>query len=271
VFLIPFVKETHVIYTVQPGDTLFSIAERFGSTLSLIQQANFLYPPTTDPGLIYAGWTLLVPVPAEQPFRSIYITAPKDTLFQIGHRFSAHVDLLLGINRHIQNQNMIFIGQPLWVPAFVYEVEPGDTLSGLSRRFQIPINHILYANEGRPGFSLDLMYAGYRLIIPMPSSRNIVVTRPISGDMFRNGEQVEGFARSFEANVLTELRDDNGVIVSKERFTTASEGAPAYGYFVTTVPFDRAPTTRGGELWVYARSADDGRIIDLVQVRVYYS
>lgn len=263
------VKETHVLYTVQPGDTLFAIASRLGSSVAEIQKANLLYPPFANPNTIYPGWALLVPLPAEHPYRTIYITVPGDTFVRIGLRFSAHADLLAGINRQIQGQPLTG-GQPLWVPAFVYEVQSGDTLSGISRHFQIPVGHILNANEGRPGFSLDLIYAGYRLLLPLPSSRNIVVIRPYPGDLFQSGDRIEGFARAFEANVLFQLRDDNDVVVSNEKFTTATEGGPAYGYFAANVPFDRAPTSQGGHLWVYARSAKDGSIIDLVQVRVYF-
>lgn len=263
-------KQTHVVYTVQPGDTVYAISSRFGSSAAEIQKANVLHPPFTDPYLIYPGWKLLVPVPAEMPFRIIYITAPGDTLFRIGQQFSASVDLIVGVNRRIQNPNLLYIGQPMWVPAFVYEVEPGDSLVRISNHLQVPVNDILYANEGRPGFSLDLLYAGFRLLIPLPSSRDIVVIRPLPGDLIESGIRVEGFARVFEASVLLQIRDDNGVIVSNERFTTALEGAPAYGYFTETIPFDRTPTSPGGELWVYARSANDGSIIHLVRVRVYF-
>ncbi len=264
----PTVKETHFYYTVQPGDTVHSIAARFGSTTAAVQSANALFPPFTDPFLIFPGWTLLIPVPAEKPFRTIYIVAPGDNLYRISQRFSAHPDLLAGVNRGIQNPNLIFLGQPLWVPAFVYQVEPGDSLNRIANQFGLSLNSILYANEGRPGFSRDLLYSGYRLALPLPSSRNISVIRPLPGDLFRSGGAIEGFARVFEANVLVQVQDDNGGVVSNERFTTALEGAPAYGYFRITVPFDRTPTTQSGWIWVYARSANDGRIIDLVRIRV---
>lgn len=169
------------------------------------------------------------------------------------------------------NPNLIQVGEPLWVPAMVYEVEQGDSLWRIAQQFQVTINQLLLANEGRPGFSLDLLYPGFRLLIPLPSSRNIVVIRPYPGDRIESGIQVEGFARVFEANVLFQIRDDLGTVVSKERFTTALAGAPLYGYFSITLPFDQLPTTRGGEIWVYARSAKDGSIIDLVQVPVYFS
>ncbi|OLO39390.1 hypothetical protein BTR23_10160 [Alkalihalophilus pseudofirmus] len=265
----PVVRETHVVYTIQPGDTLFSIAARLGSTVSEIIRTNIPDPHITDPGLIYPGWTLVIPVPTEHPYRTIYMIKPQDTLYRIAQQFSAHIDLVAGVNR-LQNPNLIYVGQPLWVPAFVYEIEAGDTLSSISRRFQIPIANILAANDGRPGFSLDLIYVGFRLLLPLPSSRNIVTIRPLPGDIIQSGERVEGFARVFEANVLMQIRDNNNVIVSNERFTTALEGPPAYGYFSGTIPFDQPPTTRGGEIWVYSRSAVDGSIIDLVQTRIYF-
>ncbi len=264
------VRETHVVYTVQPGDTIYSIAARFSSAVDAIRRANALYPPVTDPNLIYPGWTLAVPAPAIQPYRTIYIVAPGDSLYSIAQRFGAHADLLAGVNR-IQDPNRIYAGQAQWVPAFVYEVAPGDTLLRISQHVGIPISRILAANVGRPCFSVDLIYPGFRLLVPLPSSRNIVVIRPLPGDMIRSGQRVEGFARVFEANVLMQIRDDNNVVVSNERYTTALQGAPSYGYFSATLPFDRRPTSRGGELWVYARSARDGSIIDLVEVRIYFA
>ncbi len=46
------------IYTIQSGDTLTSLAERFNTTVSAILQAN---PQITTPGLIYAGQRLVIP------------------------------------------------------------------------------------------------------------------------------------------------------------------------------------------------------------------
>ena len=85
-----------------------------------------------------------------------------------------------------------------------------------------------------------------------------------------NGQRIEGQARVFEANVLYQLRDANGTIVSNERSTMADKGAPEYGNFTSTLPFDRTPTSNTGELWVYTRSAKDGSIQDLVKTKVYF-
>lgn len=44
-------------YIVQPGDTLYSIASRFGITLQALLAAN----PGMQPGLVYVGQVITVP------------------------------------------------------------------------------------------------------------------------------------------------------------------------------------------------------------------
>ena len=46
------------VYIVQPGDTLFKIAQRFGTTVNAILAAN---PEITDPNRIYPGQKILIP------------------------------------------------------------------------------------------------------------------------------------------------------------------------------------------------------------------
>ncbi|MBE3598800.1 MAG: LysM peptidoglycan-binding domain-containing protein [Limnochordaceae bacterium] len=45
-------------YTVQPGDTLFFIAQRFGTTVTAILALN---PQITNPDLIFPGQVICVP------------------------------------------------------------------------------------------------------------------------------------------------------------------------------------------------------------------
>jgi len=44
-------------YTIRPGDTLWSIANRFGVSLQALMQANSI----TDPAAIYVGQTIYIP------------------------------------------------------------------------------------------------------------------------------------------------------------------------------------------------------------------
>lgn len=265
----PVVQGVHIIYTVRPGDALYSIARRFGSEVQLIEQTNALFPPITDPGLIYPGQVLLIPETGIGQRQEItYIVNPGDSLYTIGLRFSVTPDILAGLNPQITNINLIYADLPLEVPAFIYSVERGQSLYSISRELGVPMNAIIQANANRPGFSPDLLYEDYELIIPLPASRNILVRVPLPGSRIMPGQALEGIARAFEAVIHYQLIDDNRQSVISEKTLLVSEGAPAFGTFSSALRYERQPTTSSGELWVYARSARDGRIIDLVQVRV---
>jgi LysM repeat protein len=265
---VPIIFRGSSLYTVRQGDTLYSIAQRFQSSVEEIMRVNHLFPPVTDPGLIFPGDVLVVPSLLNTGKVS-YIVKPGDSIGLIAFRFSTFTDLVSGIN-HVENPQLIYPNQALNVPAFIYEVQMGDTLYAISRKFGIPLLSLSRANQGRLGFQEDLIWPGFYLILPLPTSRNIVVWTPLPGTRVSTGQRITGQARAFEANVLHQLRDANGVIVSNERFTTADIGAPAYGNFVSTLPFDRNPSSNTGELWVYTRSAKDGSIQDLVRTIVYF-
>jgi LysM repeat protein len=256
------------IYTVRSGDNVYSIAQRYQSSVQEILRINYLLPPVTDTGMIYPGNVLIVP-DLSTSGRVSYIVNWGERLNQIAFRFSTPLELLSGMNS-ISNPNVINPNQQIRVPAFIYEVELGDTLARIANRFGVSIGNLIRANQGRPGFSVDVIWPGYQLILPLPTTRNIVVWNPLPGTRIVNGQRITGQARAFEATILHQLRDMNGVIVSNERFTTAAAGAPAYGNFSSTIPFDRTPTTTSGELWVYTRSSNDGSIQDLVKTTVYF-
>ncbi|CAM3419175.1 LysM peptidoglycan-binding domain-containing protein [Marinicrinis lubricantis] len=262
------IEANHFIYTVRPGDSLYSIATSLGSAVQFIEQTNALYPPVTDPGLIYPGQVLIVTESGLQQKNQVrQIVSPGNTLYRIAQRYSTNVELLAGINQIIQPQ-LILVNQLLLVPAFIYEVENGDTLNKIALRFGVSLSSLLEANRGRPGLSPDLIFPGYRLIIPLPTSANIAVTQPLPGETIQPGESLEGYARLFEGSGLYRILDDTGQIVANERAFQTLGGAPQFSYFSAVLQLDRTPRTPTGELWVYSRSPRDGSIQDLVQVKV---
>ncbi|MBM7578066.1 LysM peptidoglycan-binding domain-containing protein [Jeotgalibacillus terrae] len=264
----PIVNGMHYVYTVQPGDTLYSIALRLGSSVADIESANALYPPFTDPGLIFPGQLLIVTTPGTT--QTNHIVAPGDNLYRLAQRYSTTVDLLFGINSQLTDPGLIYVNQRLLVPAFVYQVEPGDTLNRIAAWFGTSLTALLQANEQRPGFSPDVIFPGYRLLIPLPSSGNIVVFSPFPGTRIRQGTILSGFARAFEGAILYKIVDAAGTTVTNESPIQASAGGPAFGSYSIPIIFNRNPSAQTGELWVYARSANDGSIVDLVKVRVLF-
>ncbi|MGD7044773.1 LysM peptidoglycan-binding domain-containing protein [Jeotgalibacillus proteolyticus] len=264
----PIIDSTFFIYTVQPGDTLTSIAYRFSSSVSAIEQANALYPPITDPGLIIPGQRVVVE--KNGPAVIYRIVHGGDNLYQFAQDYSSAVDVIYGINPQIGNPGLLYVNQTVFVPAFVYRVEEGDTLAQIASQFGLPLSALFSANLNRPGWSPDVIYPGYDLLIPLPSSGNILVTSPKPGSTVAAGQTLSGFARAFEGSILYQLQDSAGGTITRESSIQASAGGPSFGSFSIPIQFERTPQTSSGELWVYARSAEDGRMIDWVKIPVMF-
>jgi len=100
-----------VEYVVQPGDTLFSIAKRFGVDMQELASANNI----TDPSTIYVGQRLVIPGAAETPARELYKVQPGDTLSSIAQRFGVSLQDLMTANG-ITDPDAIYVGQVLRIP-----------------------------------------------------------------------------------------------------------------------------------------------------------
>lgn len=125
------------LYTVQPGDTLFLIAQRFGTTLQALIACN---PQITNPNLIFPGQVICVcfqpvgfPPPPPCPRGFIYTVQPGDSLFSIAQRFGVSLPSLICANPQIANPNVIFPGQQICVctatGATAQQTDPGNSAS----------------------------------------------------------------------------------------------------------------------------------------------
>ena len=106
------VPHTH---TVLPGDTLYSLGRRFGTTVWAIAQANAI----RNVNSIRVGQVLLIPpnMPgtAPDPLPRLYVVQNGDTLSGIAWRFSTSVAAVAQANA-IANPDVIHIGQQLYIP-----------------------------------------------------------------------------------------------------------------------------------------------------------
>ncbi len=106
-----------VTHVVQPGETLFRIAMRYGTTVDAIVEANQL----VNPDFIVPGQRLVIPTagaPAGTPAggERIYIVQPGDNLFRIGLKFNMLWTAIAARNG-ITNPNAIYPGQRLIIPS----------------------------------------------------------------------------------------------------------------------------------------------------------
>ena len=107
------------MYQVVAGDTLWAIAERFGTTVAALTAANQL----TDPNLIYPGEVLTLPAgitppspdTAARPSATIYRVVAGDTLWAIAERFGTTVAALTAANQ-LTDPNLIYLGEVLTLP-----------------------------------------------------------------------------------------------------------------------------------------------------------
>jgi LysM repeat protein len=167
-------------YVVQYGDTLSSIAKRFGVTVAALKSANNL---TSD--AIYAGEILRIPAPTPlTPTRTAtplpagsfhYTVQAGDQLLALARRFGVTTSAIRSANR--LTSDTLFAGQVLVIPApfptatlapgaQFYVVQPGDQLLRIARRFGITLSALKAAN----GLASDTLQPGQVLTIPGPTA-----------------------------------------------------------------------------------------------------
>lgn len=121
-------------YTVQAGDTLFSIAMRYNTSVAAIKQLNKLTSDT-----ILVGQKLLIPSDSPTaptvavPKASSYIVQAGDSLYTIATRYGTTLHDLMDLN-DIPNPNLIYVGQALAIPTNVAVTKPGLILDPPSVR-----------------------------------------------------------------------------------------------------------------------------------------
>lgn len=96
--------EAALIHTVVPGETVWRISQKYGTTVAAVAGANSL----ADANLIYSGQALVIP--------GKHRVAPGETLWKIARQYGATVTAIAGANK-LANPNLIYPGQILNIPA----------------------------------------------------------------------------------------------------------------------------------------------------------
>lgn len=96
---------TTIYYTVEPGNTLWGIAQYFGTTPEAIARLNGI--PVMDQ--IYPGQKLRIPV-TEIQAPEYYVVRPGDTLWTISQRFNVPMETIMQ-NNSFTDPNVIYPGQ----------------------------------------------------------------------------------------------------------------------------------------------------------------
>ena len=137
------------IYTVQKGDTLYSIANKYNTTVSQLKTLNNL---TTNN--LSIGTVLKIPS-SNNITQNIYTIQKGDTLYKIAAQNNTTVDILKEINN--LTNNTLSIGQQLKLPQTEiieipttlknYTVQKGDTLYSIAKNNNTTVNKIKELNN----------------------------------------------------------------------------------------------------------------------------
>lgn len=245
------------LYGVQPGDTLFLIAQRFGVSLEALIAAN---PQIVNPNVIFPTQVICVPVqvipPAPQPCPIgprppacvggfLYGVIPGDTMFLIAHRFGISLATLIAANPQIVNPNIILAGQVICVPIppppnrppappacvgqCLYGVQPGDTLFLIAQRFGVTLQALLAANPQivDPNLIVATQVICVPVTVPAPGVCPVVLSVQFLGPTDQPSPVVGGFV---QLQPLTTIRATFSVPVNEAFFFLTPTGTNVFEF-----------------------------------------
>lgn len=166
-----------VIHVVRMGDTMYSIARMYGTTVEAIAHLNNI----SNPSYIQVGQQLIIPRGPYTPAPTVtppagpcyYVVQRGDTLYSIARRYGTTVEAI-AIANNIANPSLIYVGQRLTIPNCghpvptppihrVHVVQRGETLCSIARLYGTTYWAIAMANNlPNP----NIIYVGQRLVIP---------------------------------------------------------------------------------------------------------
>ena len=147
-------------YTVKSGDSLWSIANKYETTVNTLKSLNNL---TSD--VLNVGQVLLIPNESSNGTSnnsSTYTVKAGDSLWNIANKYGITVDELKNLNG--LTSNILNIGQVLKVPSGgnTYTVKSGDSLWSIANRYGTTVDTLKSLN----GLTSNTLMIGQVLNLP---------------------------------------------------------------------------------------------------------
>lgn len=180
-------------YVVKKGDSLWSIARKYGLSVAELKALNNLSSNT-----LHIGDTLLVSSvnSTDDNISDEYYTVKSgDTLWGIARKYNMSVDDLKSLNN--LSSNNLSIGQKLIVSKASsndYTVVAGDTLWGIARKFNVSVDDLKSLNN----LTSNSLSIGMVLKIPPYSNKKNEETNVY---VVKSGDSLWSIARKFNSTV----------------------------------------------------------------------
>lgn len=210
----------HVIHRVRSGETLSTIASRYGVSIAQLKMTNRIRT-----NLIRPGQRLRIPFGGADAVSDtkIYTVKAGDTLSTIASRYGVSVVRLKRANR--LSGDSLRIGDRLEIPTQVavsevpkrvaqsrtHRVRSGESLYTIGKRYGVSVDRIKAAN----GLRRNTIRVGQELVIPARSSGSADVSEG-KVHRVRSGDTLSEIARRYGTTV-SKLRSANGLTSNRLR------------------------------------------------------
>lgn len=207
------------MYTVKKGDTLYSIAKVYNTSVEDIKKLNYF----TNNSL-YVGQVIRIPeiFTKEEEFYVPqfinYVVKKGDSLYSIAKKYNVSVDTLIGDNA--LKSNILTIGQNLKIrteesiveecfgedidipisSTNTYTVKRGDSLYSIAKAYNTSVSEIINLNN----LSSNLLNVGQILKIPTTTSNTYIVQK---------GDSLYSIAKKFNTSV-DDIKKKNNLITN---------------------------------------------------------
>lgn len=189
------------VYVVKNGDSLYSIANKFGVSVESLKSINGI-----TGNLINVGQRLVIPSDAgvNPGDYVVYTVKRNDSLWNIADSYGVSVNDIVDYNN--LGTTVLQIGQQLLIPnldnsfsdsGVIYVVKNGDSLWSIGKKYNVSVNDLKSANN----LNSNMLSIGQQLIIPESSDYQTYTVK--------SGDSLWKIAQNYDVNVNDLIKLNN--------------------------------------------------------------
>ena len=192
-------------YVVQKGDSLYSIANKLGTTVSELKKENNLTTNTLQIGQVLR-------IPTKEIYEgeeNIYIVKKGDTLYSIAAANNTTVDELKKANN--LTSNILSTGQLLKIPSALlpestYIVKKGDSLYSIANKYNTTVDELKRINN----LTSNILRIGQVLKLPSDKVSDVEKEENTISYTVQKGDSLYSIARKY-STTIDKIKDLNNL------------------------------------------------------------